>query len=366
MYGVRGARRARIGFGIPSAHSPTMDPLNADEVLALYLAGIDEPAAERFLHTLIADVAAPYVRVVVGSTLRGAHQAEADDATQEVLLDLTSRLRRLRERQLTPGHTEEPPIHNFRAYIGAAARRAAGFVLRRSNPERHRLRNRIRHSLKTSSSFTLTEDEMGRWLAGLRQWSGPSVSDAPAAAIEKLREIPVPQGAAGMSLPRLMELILIGLSQPVFLNDLADYIGAALGGVGRLEDPGEADARPSSGPSAAPSSGIVNQLEQRDWLSQLWTEIAQLPRNQKAALLLNLRDHNGDSALHLFPSMGIATIRQIAAALEMPAPELAEAWRELPVSDLEIAAKLSLTRQQIVNLRKSARERLIRRTGQGR
>ena len=172
---------------------------------------------------------------------------------------------------------------------------------------------------------------MGRWLAGLRQWSGPSVSDAPAAAIEKLREIPVPQGAAGMSLPRLMELILIGLSQPVFLNDLADYIGAALGGVGRLEDPGEADARRSSGPSAAPSTGIVNQLEQRDWLSQLWTEIAQLPRNQKAALLLNLRDHNGDSALHLFPSMGIATIRQIAAALEMPAPELAEAWRELPV-----------------------------------
>jgi len=35
--------------------------------------------------------------------------------------------------------------------------------------------------------------------------------------------------------------------------------------------------------------------------------------------------------------------------------------RNLPLSDLDIAARLGLSRQQIINLRKSARQRLARR-----
>jgi hypothetical protein len=81
------------------------------------------------------------------------------------------------------------------------------------------------------------------------------------------------------------------------------------------------------------------------------------------ALLLNLRDQIGDSALRLLPSSGIATIRQIAGALEMQPEALAGLWRQLPIDDLQIAGMLSLTRQQIVNLRKSARDRLVRRMG---
>lgn len=337
-----------------------MDPLNADDVLALYLAEADELAAERFLHTLIAELAAPHVRMVVASNLRGAHREETGDAAQEVLLDLTGRLRRLREGHLTPGHADEPLIRNFRAYIGSAARRAAGFVLRRGNPERYRLRNRVRHSLKTNSRFTLAEDEMGRWVAGLRQWAAPAIAPNPATAIERLREVPVPQGAAGMGLAKLIELVLVSLGERVFLNDLVDYLASALGVTGRSEDLPEGVPSPLS-MSSSPSYGVQHHMEQREWLTQLWTEIVLLPRNQRVALLLNLRDHNGDSALQLFPSMGIASLRQIAATLEMPANDMAEIWRRLPVSDLEIASMLSLTRQQIVNLRKSARERLVRR-----
>jgi len=68
----------------------------------------------------------------------------------------------------------------------------------------------------------------------------------------------------------------------------------------------------------------------------------------------------------LFPETGIASIRQIAATLEMEDEELAELWGKIPLDDLEIAQRLSVTRQQVINLRQSARKRLGRRmTGWG-
>ncbi len=327
-----------------------MDSLNADEILAKYLAETDDTAAELLLHTLIAETAAPFVRMVVSSNLRGPHQAEASDASQEVLLDLTCRLRRLREVQ-AGGQSEDSLIRNFQAYVASAARRAAGFVLRRNNPERYRLRNRIRYSLKTNPQFALTEDSQGRRLAELSS----SRSGAATMTLKDLMAMPVPQGASGMNLRVLIERVLVPLKAPVLVDDLSDYIGTALGGYAR-EEAFESAANVAS-------SNLSEQMDQRAWLAHLWTEIVQLPRNQKVALLLNLRDQIGDPALRLLPSLGIASIRQIAMALEMEPEALAGLWRDLPVDDLKISELLSLTRQQIANLRKSARDRLIRRMG---
>lgn len=329
----------------------TMESLNADEILASYVAESDDSAAEQILHTLITDVAAPYVRIVASSSLRGPHQSEASDATQEVLLDLTCRLRRLREvnGEAVPG--DEPIIRNFRAYMASAARRAAGFILRRTNPERYRLRSRVRYALKTNPALQLTEDDQGRQLAGL---SRPTRGNRTASA-EKLGEVPVPKGASALSLSQLIELVLGPVGTPVFLDDLTEYIGMAVGGLARLE--------PFESAAAVVSSNLSDQMEQREWLTHLWGEIVELPKNQRVALLLNLRDHIGDSALRLLPALGIASIRQIAEVLEMVPEALAALWRTLPIDDQQIAETLVLTRQQVVNLRKSARERLIRRMG---
>lgn len=59
-----------------------------------------------------------------------------------------------------------------------------------------------------------------------------------------------------------------------------------------------------------------------------------------------------------FDFRGIATIRQIAAALEMAAEEFVSLWHALPLNDLSIAARLHLQRQQVINLRRVARDRL--------
>ena len=86
-----------------------------------------------------------------------------------------------------------------------------------------------------------------------------------------------------------------------------------------------------------------------------------MPPRQRAALLLNLRDEGGRGIVDLWLIIGIATPESMARVLEMETEKFAEVWTELPLDDNRIAVLLGLTRQQVINLRKSARERLARR-----
>jgi hypothetical protein len=112
-----------------------------------------------------------------------------------------------------------------------------------------------------------------------------------------------------------------------------------------------------------PVERLDDTLDQQARIRQAWCEIVQLPVRQRVALLLNLRDDQGGSVLAMLPLLKIASIKEIAVALEMPAEDLAALWNELPLEDAAIAGKLGATRQQVSNLRKCARERLLRRLG---
>ncbi len=112
---------------------------------------------------------------------------------------------------------------------------------------------------------------------------------------------------------------------------------------------------------ASAQPGADSLLAQKQSLQQVWCEIENLPASQRAALLLNLREVNGGSALWLLPAAGIVTVRRIAELAGIPADEFAELWRTLPLPDLAIAQRLGLERQQVINLRQAARQRLGRR-----
>jgi RNA polymerase sigma factor (sigma-70 family) len=111
----------------------------------------------------------------------------------------------------------------------------------------------------------------------------------------------------------------------------------------------------------AVEASLPQVLGQRSQLQTLWGEIRQLPPRQCAALLLHLRDDDGRDAVGLFPLTGTASLRDIARQIGLPAERLAEVWNRLPLDALAIADLLGVTRQQVNNLRKSARERLARR-----
>jgi hypothetical protein len=141
---------------------------------------------------------------------------------------------------------------------------------------------------------------------------------------------------------------------PIFLEELVGIV-ARLWGINDRMATFDPDAAGSH--VASPESDLV----QRRGLEGLWNEIRDLPVPQRAALLLNLRAGEGDSPIVFFPVMGIASIRQIAEVLNIPAEEFANLWGLLPLGDQTIAGRLGVTRQQVINLRKSARERLRRR-----
>jgi hypothetical protein len=309
-----------------------------DELLSTYLGQTTEAAAEEILHQLLTEHASPVAR----SVLLSISPRDSDDGTQQVLMDLTTRLRRMRQ-------GEDNPIQNFAAYVASTARRAASLIARRSNPSRFRLRNRLRYALQTSSTLTLWTDRTERTVCGLRRYSG---SEADAKAGEALQNMAA--GAGDRTLLKQLEKVLAPLPGPVFLDEVTAYFGQFEGNIAKIERFDEA--------WTVEGSNLAREMDMRASLANLWGEIRELPRNQRVALLLNLRDHIGDSALRLFPALGLATIRQLAQALEMEAGELAEIWGKLPLEDLELAEMLGLSRQQVINLRKSARQRLARRS----
>ena len=142
------------------------------------------------------------------------------------------------------------------------------------------------------------------------------------------------------------------------LRTVADLLGVKDQPVVATSGPGGAGDMEDRLPDA--SANVLTEVERRLYLQRLWSEIIQLPLRQRIALLLNLRDEQ-EGVLALFPLTGLVSIRQLAETVAMTAEQFARLWNELPLEDEAIATRLGVTRQQVINLRKSARARLARR-----
>ncbi len=147
---------------------------------------------------------------------------------------------------------------------------------------------------------------------------------------------------------------------PLGIFSFNDLIGLIFE-LRKLTEPIEIDDELlSESRSTRPENDVHGRMERTAYLGSLWREIGKLPLRHRSALLLNLRDQNGDAMIIMFPLTRVATISQIADILEFSADEFARIWSELPWDDLTIAEYLGLTRQQVINLRQSARMTLRR------
>jgi hypothetical protein len=174
-------------------------------------------------------------------------------------------------------------------------------------------------------------------------------------------EIRATKGAKPHELAETVAAIFNYIGHPVEFDELVTSLASLLG---ISDQPIESLAEDDDAVASVPNLNEPDQAwrtEKRMFLQRLWEELELLPRNQRAALLLNLKESSGFGCITLFPATGVATLRQLASALEMTADSLAELWNELPLEDSKIAEILSLTRQQVINARKSGRERLTRR-----
>jgi hypothetical protein len=343
-----------------------------DEILSPFLQEENAAQAERLLAQLVVEHADPIIEKIIRSKLHaslspidGSEQNQnALEVRSDVHVRLIAGLRSLKAER------SARPIRDFRGYVAVVAYNACSHYLRQKYPRRHSLKNRVRYVLTHQPGLSLWEDETGEWLCGFIAWRGRGVERASAPRLEELRDSQSLRGPRApsedyrrMPLAGLLKLILAAAAAPVELDDLVNSI-ADLQGIKETlvqseNDQATTDALNPKGFETRAS--IADEVGQRLFLKRLWTEISQLPPKQRAALLLNLRDAQSRDVIVLFQLTGVATIPQIAEALEMTAETFAELWGDLPLDDLSIAKRLGITRQQVINLRKSARERLARR-----
>ena len=290
------------------------------------------------------------IRIKFTPNLGTKHDEE--DISSEALLRLWKQLQKWLQ---NPGQAE---ITNLPAYVATTTVNCCKEYFRNKFPRRWHLRNRLRYLLTHSQQFAIWKSEQGDWLTGYPAWKERQQVDQD--AVTKLMQHAEVFRSANRekgNLEKIVRVIFRNAQGPVTLDDLHAIV-IALPGIReqyqdvKMENESEVERLPN------PGSNLKIITEKSAYLERLWSEICGLPPNQRTALLLNLRDGEGRDAITSFPATGTANIPQIAEALGMSGQELAHLWNDLPLDDERIAERLKLSRQQVINLRKSARERL--------
>lgn len=365
--------RTPTGFGGDRLAEPGKGA-GMDLHLLRFLSEAEPTVADELLEELISTHAEPVINSIIRRKLSDcfvfsrSHDRvmDAADVRGDVILSL---IRKLRECKAQP---DENVISDFRGYVAVTTYHACDQYLRRKYPNRTALESKLRYLLRHDRQFALWETT-GDWLCGFSNWSGTPPLNESGRVREglvdsrDLQDQILPGQKPDLKDPsHLLAGIFVWAGGPLRLDDLISLV-ALLCGV--KDQPFQDDDRSgdtNSGESQVdrlpdPSLSVEVATQQRLYLQKLWREICQLPVLQRKALLLNLRDPQGSSVIEFLPHLGVASISRIAEAIEIPALDFARLWSRLPLEDDIVAGLMNKTRQQVINLRKSARERLARR-----
>lgn len=338
-----------------------------DELLAPWLQAVqvrDQEAAGSALAVLVETYIQPVVRNVVRFKLHldSSHAPDEADLIQEALAEWLVEVHKI-------AHEPDRSICDARGLAATITYRVCYGWLRRQSPHRRAFANKLQYLLKRQAGFAIWPGPSGGrqvLLTGFAVWRDRA--HVPAQKLLDLSDDKTFLARVGafiadrhdVKFGHLVKAIFDYVGGPVALSDLLNLTMSLL--QVRDEPPVSTEtSREADITHLSSGEDVAWRLETRFFLKRLWEEVRELPRSQRAALLLNLRDDVGSGCLALLPVIGVTTIRQIAEVLEMTDEGLAELWPRLPLDDMAIAGLLDLTRQQVINLRKSARERLARR-----
>jgi len=342
-------RASATEFPDPQTNPDTPDaPARSSVPVELLRAGPAWPL-DGDLDEAVSTRIAALVRNIVRSELyrrRAASAEDVEDVCSDAMVALLSRLEAFKANPQAA-----LAIQDFDSYVATIARRACSAWSRRRYPAFHNLRTRLRYLLNSDARFALWQSATGDWLCGLAK---SKAAGTPPRTVEA----DVLEGVSHSAKPvQALAEIFSRLQQPLYFNDLA-RVCARLWAVDDAPETMEAVERTS-----VTSSGMESTLARRAQLERLWAELRLLPPRHCSALLLNLRGPDGECATSLLVLTGTVTLPALADVMGLSAEAFTELWRRLPLSDLEIAERMQITRQQVINLRKCAREKLRRRMG---
>lgn len=317
----------------------------------------------------------PIVESTIGAKLGGqrmAHQREDfQDIRGNALVALIDRFIHLK-RGKRPQHLADLP-----AYARAVASSAFGAYLYERKPQWRRTMYRVRYILDGRSyarGFALWEDpKTGQSLCGYEAWMGRTQSGSAELASwhqspDESRRQRFAREALDNSDPSEFDLeeflakVFDWVGGPLPLGTLVEMV-VCLRGELRTEEIPEAElglaseTGPGSSPveSAQARDDVADAAEAGELLGWLWKEVLELPINQRKALLLSL---GGGAALAA--ALVSHDLEGLATALDMSLDQLPDALRQ-DSSDRTIARHMRVSPRDVINLRKTARERLARR-----
>ncbi len=326
-----------------------------DPVLEPFLNAPLESAAEHDALRGLVDRVTPVIEGVIRGKVGAAIAAnEREELFGEAIVLL---IRRLQEIKPDPSRHL---IANFNGYAAVTTFNVVHAHFRRVHPERQRLRSHIRHVVRKSARFALWQSQSGQFVCGLADWPGTVAGECSEADLDAVPPLSPPvnvtwNDAIGKpQITRAIEHVFEHVEKPLELERLVEKIAELF----RLP---VTPAQSAQAERIDETASVESSLVYRSALVEVWREIDLLPPGQRIALLLGLRDEHGSAIASLLILLRIATFDELAAAVELSSEELAAMWDQLPLPDMAIAERLDLTRQQVINLRKSARQRLGRR-----
>ena len=341
------------------ANFPTTE---SRQLLADLLASEDSAAADTLLVRLVESVIEPVAtrlvrgrfRISVNQNNDSSLNQDALDIVSEVKVSMISVLRRMKDSEDTV------PIDSLEGYTAIVTRNAYNEYLRKKYPSRFRLRNQIRYVVTNSEGLRISFEHGAVPMCGTDfAMVSNDLTDAASISLNgfagELINSPglLKKDINRIGLGELVGIVLRKVNKPVIFDDLVSVIAELRG----LHEPTVVELTDEIHLS---SMAIVPfaESERKTFLTTIWGEMSELPLRHRRAMLLHLTDDQNDNLLVMFVLDGIASIRSIAEMVEMPPEEFAGIWNRLPLPDNDIAELMGLERQQVINLRQSARRSL--------
>ena len=301
-------------------------------------------------------VTASVVTPIVRRKLHVSLQAADASARNQDALELVSEIRILLLAGLVRGPLDiDESVRDLTGYAAVVAANVCYQYFRSKFPIRTREANRLRYLLRHREEFDIWKDDRDRWLCGRSDWKDERASAAVPEVVDAARVL---RGKAEREKHEaILEWVFEVTGAPVAFDELVASVMSALD----LRDSAEQEdvsAMVERLPDPRPAAD--DEIVSAERLGGLWRAVLELPLKQRKVLLLNLKDRSGSGLIALLPLTGTASIREIAEALAFSAAEFAVIWNSLPWDDLRVAEHLGLSRQQVINLRQSARAKLLR------
>jgi len=256
-------------------------------------------------------------------------------------------------------------VRNLRDYASTVTYHACAEYLRGKYAGRFRLQYKLRYFLSHHRDFGIWTDDAGVLTCGLAKWKSGYKKGTPSGALAAVAHTSADNMKAA-DWEKLCRAIFEDLRGPVAFQSFVAVAASVLG----VESFPEEELADYSAPGPSPE----NTAAALEILRALWAEILLIDLRWRRAFLLN---PPRDVELEVFPENGIASIDEIGVAVGVEDAEYAIVWSEvnageaqrcfamlwkwLPLRDALIARLLQAEVQQVINLRRLARDRLAAR-----